>query len=284
MAIERDRELVIDDAEWFELQFAPERAKADYGIDLPGFPNDATQISFTGMCGRPNLQQAFSFYLAALAISGVGKIDEPRILDFGAGWGRIARFFLREARPKDIVAADTMKLAIDCLRQTGGIFQIVHNLPVPPFPDLRQTFHLIYAYSVFSHLSETYARAWLDYLLTLLKPGGSLIVTTRGERFISHLATIKAQSTTALTADQNAAGVGEYLRKLRDNFPDPETIRQRFAAGQFQFYPVGQHEPDCNGETLIPRSYFETHYRPYLADFSEDVPAFDQSVVVLKSR
>ena len=62
-------------------------------------------------------------------------------MDFGAGWGRIARFFLREARPQDIVAVDTMSFAIECLRKTGAAFQIVHNPPAPPIPGFQQTFH-----------------------------------------------------------------------------------------------------------------------------------------------
>lgn len=274
---------IIDDAEWFELQFDPARARTKYGIALPAFPNDATQISFTGMCGRPNLEEAFSFYLHARAVSGIGNLSEPRIMDFGAGWGRIARLFLREARPQDIVAADTMSFAIECLRETGSAFQIVHNPPAPPIPEFEQSFHLIYAYSVFSHLSEPYSRAWFDYLLTLLQPGGHLVFTTRGGRFINDLASIRAQSNDFINSHRTA-NVAGYLQQLRENFPDPAIIRHRYAAGEFQFYLVGHSKliDDCTGETIIPRSYFETHYRPYFAGFNEDVPNVNQSVVVLK--
>ena len=273
----------IDDAEWFELQFDPARARAKYDIILPSFPDDATQISFTGMCGRPNLQQAFSFYLYVRSVSGIDKLRAPRVMDFGAGWGRIARLFLRELRPKDIVASDTMSFAIRCLQETGGIFQIVQNPPAPPIQGFDQTFNLIYAYSVFSHLSESYTRAWLDYLLTLLRPGGYLVFTTRGGRFISDLQHIKAQSDEDINS-YKIANVNEYLQKLRRSFPDPKIIKDRFASGEFQFYRVGHGEltEDCTGETLIPRSYFERHYSRYLATFNDDVPNVDQSVVVLK--
>jgi 2-polyprenyl-3-methyl-5-hydroxy-6-metoxy-1,4-benzoquinol methylase len=273
----------IDDVEWFELQFDPARAQEKYGIILPAFPDDATQISFTGMCGRPNLQQAFNFYLHARAVSGIGKLSDPRIMDFGAGWGRIARLFLREARPQDIVAADTMGFAINWLRKTGSIFQIIHNPPAPPIPGFQQSFHLIYAYSVFSHLSEPYARAWVDYLMKLLQPGGHLVFTTRGERFISDLVNILAQSDDFINS-QKTAGAGKYLQRLREASPDPAIIRRRFEAGEFQFFPIGHGElnEDCAGETIIPRGYFEVHYGQDLAGFNEDVPNVDQSVVVLK--
>jgi hypothetical protein len=67
---------------------------------------------------------------------------------------------------------------------------------------------------------------------------------------------------------------------------DPTIIRDRFLSGEFQFYPVinASLPEDCTGETLIPRSYVETHYRPYLVSFEEDVPDFQQSVVVLSNR
>ena len=64
----------FDDAEWFELQLDPATAKARYGVDLPGFPDEATQITFTGSHGRPNLEEAFSFYLHARAVSGIHKL------------------------------------------------------------------------------------------------------------------------------------------------------------------------------------------------------------------
>ena len=203
-------------------------------------------------------------------------------MDFGAGWGRIARFFLREARPQDIVAVDTMSFAIECLRKTGAAFQIVHNPPAPPIPGFQQTFHLIYSYSVFSHLSEPYSRAWLDYLLTLLRPGGHLVLTTLGEDFITDLATIKAQSDDYINS-QKQPGVAEYLRQLR-NFPDTLVMRDRFRAGEFHFFHVenSMHIDDCTGETLIPKSWFETHYDSYFVSFEEDAADFRQSVVVLK--
>jgi 2-polyprenyl-3-methyl-5-hydroxy-6-metoxy-1,4-benzoquinol methylase len=272
----------IDDAEWFELQFDPARAKAQFGIALPGFPDEPTQISFTGMAGRPNLQQAFSFYSYARDVSGLDRLSEPRIMDFGAGWGRIARFFLRDTAPQNIVTADTMRLAITCLKDTGGPFQIVHNPPAPPIPKFQQTFDLIYSYSVFSHLSEKFTRLWLDYLLTLLQPGGRLVFTTRGAHFINDLEHIRSQSEEFVNSQKG--GVAEYLQFIRKHFPDPALVRERRASGAFQFFLIGGHHElveDCTGETVIPKAYFEKHYSSYLASFREDVPNVDQSVVVL---
>ena len=135
------------------------------------------------MCGRPNLEQALSFYRYARNAASLATIQNPAIMDFGAGWGRIARFFLRDvAKPGDITVCDTMPTAIRWLRETGAPFEIIQNAPYPPIAGLDRRYDLIYSYSVFSHLSEAYACAWLDFLIGRLKPNGALVFTTRGER------------------------------------------------------------------------------------------------------
>jgi SAM-dependent methyltransferase len=175
-----------------------------------------------------------------------------------------------------------MPYAIKCLRESGSVFEIIQNPAAPPIPGFDQTFDLIYAFSVFSHLSEKYSVAWINYLLSLLKPGGHFIFTTRGERFIADLASIKAQSDDYLDS-LTQANQGSYLSVLKRTFPDPEIIRQRLQAGEFQFYSVGHNElPDeCTGETLIPRRFLETHYDPYFVSLDEDADA-QQAIVVMK--
>jgi SAM-dependent methyltransferase len=54
----------------------------------------------------------------------------------------------------------------------------------PPTPFPADRFDLIYAFSVFSHLSEPVHEAWLGELSRILRPGGLLVVTTREREFI----------------------------------------------------------------------------------------------------
>lgn len=275
--------LAISDDEWFEAQFDPTATKARYGIEIPSFPSDHSQITFTGMSGRDNLRQAFSFYNYVKQAASIDKTQDPRVMDFGAGWGRIARLWLREVRPKNIVTSDTMPFAIKCLNETGGIFHVVENPPYPPIPDFDQSFDAIYAYSVFSHLSEPYTRAWVDYLLAKLRPGGVFVFTTRGTRFISDIDAILQQTEEQLVA-QKLGAAEQYLRQMRRAFPASDVFRERFAKGEFQFVPLVHAElaEDCTGETIIPKAYFEKHYPNNLVGFDENVPYVDQSVVTLR--
>jgi hypothetical protein len=271
----------IADDEWFELQFRPEEAFEKCGITLPTLPSDDVQVSFTAQCGRLNLEQAFNFYRQVILVCRINQIRNPRILDFGGGWGRISRFFLREAKPEDIIIADTMAYAIRCLRETGNPCRIIHNQPRPPILGVTEKLDLIYAYSVFSHLSEEYFLAWVDYLLSILQPGGYLAFTTRGRFFIDHLRRLHKDK----DAGNLAGNLKEHVRRLREEMPPPDEINDRYLNGDFQFYPIGgsaELTPDFFGETFIPRGYIERKFGMFLDDFSEDVPYIDQSVVILR--
>ena len=262
----------LDDTSWFELQFHPEEALEKHGIRLPGLPPDEVQMGFTARAGRVNLQQAFSFYRYVCSVSHLNEIKEPTILDFGGGWGRISRFFLRDTRPESIFIADCMTNAIHWLRTTKNPCNIIKNGPLPPIDGLDKPLDLIYAFSVFSHLSEQCMRAWVAYFMDCLRPNGFLIFTTRGHQFIEQI-------------DQLHRENSPFHARLREQLPTPNVLRERHLKGELQFYPIGgagELTPDFYGETFIPRSYFETHYGSVLVDFTEEVPDVDQSIVVLR--
>jgi hypothetical protein len=260
----------IDDETWFDLQLRPADARRKYGIPLPELPPDEVQLAFTARAGYVNLQQAFSFYRYVRSVCRLGR--RPTILDLGAGWGRIARFFLRDTKPQRIVVVDCMSEAIRWLHATRNPCRIIANEAMPPIAGLDTSFDLIYAFSVFSHLSEPALHAWITYLFEALRAPGYLVFTTRGFQFIDQLEELHRDG-------------GSAHARLRESLPLPPELRARHERGEFQFYPIGgagELTPDFYGETFIPRSYLERHYGSALVDFREDVPHVDQSVVVLK--
>jgi hypothetical protein len=214
------------------------------------------------------------------SVAHVNDIREPRILDFGGGWGRISRFFLRDMKPECIFIAEVREYAIECLRTYAAGCNVIHNQPRPPIIGLAGLFDLVYAYSVFSHLSEEYFHAWIKYLLGVLRPGACLVFTSRGQMFIDHLEDLQRQSLL-----QPHEAPGEEVRKLREELPLPQEIRRRYLNGEFQFYPIGgsgELTSDFFGEAFIPRRYIEQNFGSFLIDFNEDIPNVDQSVVVLQ--
>lgn len=238
----------ISDHEWFEANLDPRNYRAKLGIRMPDLPPDDVQSAFTGKHGRPNLQQAFDFYKFVLARLPEGVLDKYDILDFGGGWGRVLRFFLREFEPERLIMADCMTQAVECARGLGSPFKIIHSNVNPPLPLKEDSIGLCYAFSVFSHLSEKVCSDWLRYFAKLLIPGGRLFITTRGRSHINYLETL-SQTNSSLA--------------LLGRLPKPDVIRDRQANGVFQFYPGGggrELTTDFFGEAWIPPGWLEERY------------------------
>ena len=274
---------LLSDGEWFARNVAAatidESREADSADGLvPLLPAAADQIRFTGRAGKENLEQAFEFYkFCRDAIAQSGSISShDKILDFGCGWGRIARFWLRDVRPTSLWCVDCLTDAIVLLKQTRIRAHVVQNAALPPIAGEIGKFRLIYAFSVFSHLSEQTAHAWIEYFAGLLAQDGMLIVTTRGRNYLDTLEHLRA------VPPQDF-----HQQDLIRRAPPQAEIERRYAAGEFVFFGTGGggelHE-DFYGEAIIPPRYaskFE-QFGLRLESFREDVPLIDQAVIVLR--
>ena len=106
--------------------------------------------------------------------------DGKRVLDFGCGAGRILRHFLAEAEVAEFHGSDIDRPSIDWLqRHLSPPLHLVTNDETPPLALEASTFDLVYATSVFTHITDHWA-AWLLELRRILKPGGILIATFHG--------------------------------------------------------------------------------------------------------
>ena len=108
------------------------------------------------------------------------SFDGKRVLDFGCGAGRTLRHFLDEARRAEFWGADIDAASIAWLeRSLAPPLRVVRNRPDPPLGLDYGRFDLIWALSVFTHLTDS-SHAWLLELHKLLKPAGLLIATYMG--------------------------------------------------------------------------------------------------------
>jgi SAM-dependent methyltransferase len=102
-----------------------------------------------------------------------------RVLDFGCGAGRTLRHFLAEAETAKIWGADIDADSIEWLqRSLCPPLHAVRCGVSPPLP-LEPGFDLVWAISVFTHLTDT-SLPWLLELHRVLKPGGLLVATYMG--------------------------------------------------------------------------------------------------------
>jgi SAM-dependent methyltransferase len=125
-------------------------------------------------------QQASEDIRAALAQAGREVDSFQRILDFGCGCGRTLIWLQRLARYSDLHGTDIDPEAIAWCRDYLRFGTFATNAPLPPLSYPAETFDLIYAISVFTHLDEDYQFEWLGELERVTQPGGVVLLTVHG--------------------------------------------------------------------------------------------------------
>jgi SAM-dependent methyltransferase len=128
--------------------------------------------------GREQMQFIQNF----LEQNGAPVSEMNRVLDFGCGCGRLARWL--SALPQGVLAGCDYnpELVAWCAENLDFMETRVSALE-PPLQFGDGEFDLIYALSVFTHLPEEMQKTWLAELHRVLRPGGLLFFTVSGEGF-----------------------------------------------------------------------------------------------------
>lgn len=126
----------------------------------------------------------FDTMLQVLARVGVDPTESHGILDFGCGTARVARHFIDRPRAGPVWGVDINARSIAwCEANLSPPLRFVSCSTYPHLPMRDQTFDLIYAGSVFTHISEL-AKAWFLELCRISRPGGILYLTVQDQHAI----------------------------------------------------------------------------------------------------
>ncbi len=176
----------ISDRFWFWLNTEGVRKNSTLRNLLPGIADEAIQEKFTGKTGDRTLWEGFYYYrLFKENFEKLkGNISKARILDFGCGWGRIIRFFIKDLPASHLWGCDPVAEMIQLckVQNKWANFKLINPNPPTSFPSNH--FDMIYSFSVFSHLSEDFHFKTLREIKRILKPGGIYMTTTRNRNFI----------------------------------------------------------------------------------------------------
>ncbi len=150
---------------------------------LPAMASEEVQRNWTGDHGIA-LLRCTSAFVRALAYNYArltGRpLDGATVLDFGCGYGRMARLLYYFTDEDRFFGVDPWDLSIDICRQAGLTTNFLQSDYLPASLPVGETrFDLIYAFSVFTHLSERAASAALATLRRYVADDGVLAITIR---------------------------------------------------------------------------------------------------------
>jgi GT2 family glycosyltransferase/2-polyprenyl-3-methyl-5-hydroxy-6-metoxy-1,4-benzoquinol methylase len=181
--------------------------------------------------------RAHATYLRGLLAEVGAPIDEmDRILDFGCGCGRMLRWWA-DLSATSVHGCDYNRELVGWCNDHLRFADVRASEASPPSRYEDASFDLVYAFSIFTHLTSDQAERWLTEMHRVVKPGGLVWFTMHG-----------ASLTDRLSAADHA----------------------EFAAGN-----VVVHVPEAEGMNLCSAFWPEAAVRSMLGDRFELISHFD---------
>jgi SAM-dependent methyltransferase len=125
--------------------------------------------------------------LSELLVKNGASIDKmDAILDFGCGCGRVLRHW-RGLTQTRVSGSDYNRLLVQWCQENLSFADVRLNRLSPPLDFDDAQFDLVYAFSVFTHLTPNLQLDWIKELARVLKPGGYVVVSTHGDSYSHRL-------------------------------------------------------------------------------------------------
>lgn len=263
----------LSDEQWLWLNVEG-RAKCSFLANYLPAPGDAHAPATNAVAGNEALVWGFRHYAQFKEVYERHRgpfTPDLRVLDFGCGWGRLARYFLRDLEPENLIGVDVDPAAVAAARNTNPWFRFEESEIFPPTRFESQTFDLVYAWSVFSHLSEESHLAWLAEFVRVTKPGGLVLLTTLGRGFLAE----------ELPAVAVADEIAPWQQQALSGFGELEPWVAAFDRGEFCYSAI-PGTPHF-GFTCIPEAYIRNRWAEFL-QIEEIVPTGTAQVMIVARR
>jgi SAM-dependent methyltransferase len=181
------------------------------------------------------------------------KVDEARaILDFGCGCGRVIRHWKGLDRVR-VCGTDYNPYLISWCRANLPFAEFAVNGGAPGLRYEDGAFEFLYGISVFTHLSESLQRPWIEELRRIVSPGGLVILTFMGE---ARLEGLTPEERERFAAGKIVVKVDERSGTNTCNAYHPELyLREEFTTGfdVLEYEPEGAHQVAGHQDLLVLR-------------------------------
>ena len=171
---------------WGELLLEVPARYPNLKAFFPSMASEEIQTHWTDNHGTALLGQTIAFVESL--VNGYQtmtrrSLERARVLDFGCGWGRIIRLLYKYVGYENIFAVDPWDEPIALCKQHGVKAHLALSEDVPVVLPFCGPFDLIYAFSVFTHLSEKTTNAVLNTLRRYIADDGVLVITVRPKQY-----------------------------------------------------------------------------------------------------
>ena len=273
-----DAARALEAERWRDL-LAASAVAAEQGapdVTLPGFPPEDVQQALNSAPATRKMDQAFALYreaMEAYATHGSPRA-EARFLDFGTGWGRIWRYFLRDFTPGRMAAFDVNPKLADFWAGAMLGARLDVAAPFEPLPYEDDTFDLVVSNSVFSHLSERLNLHSARELHRIMRPGGIFVGTTFGRPQLKRWRTRVARGDVLPGRWQMRAGMTEEF----------DRALERYDTGAFAFVPTDAARPGDYEIAAFSGDWLRTNWVPWFETigYNDDKPV--QPVFVCRAK
>ena len=210
--------------------------------------------------------------------------EYANILDFGCGFGRLARMF--KGYTGYFAGCDIDHQHIDWCSVAVEFMVSKLSSVLPPIPFADNEFETVISISIFSNLNESSQDLFLQELRRVCKQEGLLFLAIQGKRALER-AISEPQIKTMLCVDE------DLFQKARKEFDDGQ---HAFILQQGHLTTVGVNkytrkdkvitEPYVCGITFIPETYMRSHWIQWFNIIDYRVCGINdwQDIVVLKPK
>ena len=153
-------------------------------VDGPPLPPRRLMVRVAGTADADwFLRSGRASYDAVAAHVPVERLGS--VLDFGCGCGRVTRYW--QDFDGSVAGSDLDNDAVEWCRRSLPFARFEPNGLAPPLAFADESFDLVYALSVFTHLTTDLQLAWRDDVRRVLRPDGYLLLTTHGRSYLPRL-------------------------------------------------------------------------------------------------